>query len=117
MKHPANFTPLLLIRIRRAAGIGLSAEKIALKFHRETAFIEDVCRLHGIAITGIARAERTTGRALASDQSKIGVVISNEHLTRLEREAMKRGTSAPLLAGELLNLIAQDGLFGAVLDA
>lgn len=115
MKRPANFTPLLLRRIRRAAGMGLSAERIAAQFHREVSFIEDVCRVHFIAITGIARAERAV-RVLACDQSTIGVTIESAHLTQLEREAARRGTSAPPLAGDILNLVAQDGLFSAVLD-
>jgi hypothetical protein len=115
MKRPAHFTPLLLRRIRRAAGMGLSAERIAAQFHREPAFIKDICDLHGIRITGDARPERAV-RVLACDQSTIGVTIASAHLTQLEREAARRGTSAQLLAGAILNLVAQDGLFGAVLD-
>lgn len=115
MKRPANFTPLLLRRIRRAAGMGLSAERIATQFHREPAFIKGICDLHGISITGVERQQRAV-RVLACDQSTIGVTIASSHLTQLEREAARRGTSAPLLAGQILNLVAQDNLFTAVID-
>lgn len=116
MTRQAHFTPLLLRRIQRAARMGLSVERIAAQFHREISFIEETCRKHGIRITGVARPERAPIRALACDQSTIGVTIASSHLTQLEREAARRGTSAALLAATILNLVAQDSLFSAVLD-
>ena len=116
MKHTVTYSPLLLRWIQRAARNGQSAEQIAKRFHQEIPFVLDLCRLHGIAITGIARPDYMPGRMPAAEQSVIGVKLENYNLTRFEREAQKRGTTAPLLASQILNIIAADEMFVAVLD-
>jgi len=116
MNRTASFTPLLIRRIQRAARMGLSADKIAAQFRREVSFIEGICRLHGITITGVARPDHVPGRTPATEQSVIGVKLANESLTKIEREAVRRGTTGPLLAAQLLNIVAADDMFVAVLD-
>ena len=116
MKHAVAYSPLLLRWIQRAARNGQSAEQIAKRFHQEIPFVLDLCRLHGITITGVARPDYMPGRMPATEQSVIGVRLANENLTILECEAQKRGTTAPLLASQILNIIAADDLFSATLD-
>lgn len=116
MTRPVSYSPLLLRWITRAARAGSSAEQIAKRFNQQVPFVVDLCRLHGIPITGVARPDHVPGRVPATELSVIGVKLENEHLTVFEREAGRRGTTAPLLAGEILNLVAKDGLFSAVLD-
>lgn len=116
MKRAPSYSPLLLRWIKRAARAGSTAEDIARRFNQEASFVRDLCRLHGIPLTGVARPDHVPGRVIATEHSTIGIRLANEHLTTLEREAGRRGTTAPLLAGEMLNLIVKDSLFAAVLD-
>lgn len=116
MKPNGAHSPLLLRWIQRAARNGSTAEQMAKRFHCEMSFVVDVCKLHGITISGVARPDHVPGKIPATDKSTIGVIVINEHLTVLEREAQRRGTTASMLAGEILNLVAKDNLFVAVLD-
>lgn len=117
MNRTVNYFPLLLRWIKRAARAGSSAEQIARRYHQEEKFVRDLCRLHGITITGVARPDHVPGKALATKQSVISVRIANEALTKFKREAQRRGTTAAALASQVLNIVAADELFGAVLDA
>jgi hypothetical protein len=116
MNRTVTYSPLLLRWIQRGARNGLSAEQIAKRYHQQVPFVLDLCRLHGITITGVARPDHVPGRTPATEQSTIGVRLANESLTKIEREAVKRGTTGPLLAAQLLNIIAADEMFSAVLD-
>lgn len=116
MKHVRPYTPLLLRWIKRAARHGSSAQQMADRFHQEVPFVIALCQLHGIAITGVARPDHVPGRVPATELSVIWVKIENYNLTRFEREAQKRGTTATLLASQILNIIAADDLFAATLD-
>lgn len=113
MNRAGTHTPLLIRWIRRAAHQGKSAEQIAWRFHCEVPFVKDICR---IAITGVDSPDHVPGRIPATEQSTIGIKIANESLTKFEREATRRGTTAPQLAAQILNIIAADDLFSATLD-
>jgi hypothetical protein len=116
MTRTVNYSPLLLRWIKRAARAGSSAEQIARRYHQEEKFVQDLCRLHGITITGVALSDQVPGRAPAAELSVISVRLANEALTKIEREAGRRGTTAPLLCAQLLDIIAADELFHATLD-
>lgn len=116
MTRTVSYSPLLLRWITRAARAGSSAEQIAKRFNQQVPFVVDLCKLHGITITGVARPDHVPGRVPAAELSVIGVRLENESLTKFEREANRRGTTATLLAAQVLNIIATDNLFAATLD-
>lgn len=112
MKRTPTYSPLLLNRIKHAAGLGHTAEEMAKRFKRDDESIRDICRQHGIAVSGVASPAKVS----VARQSTVCIRLETESLTAFSIEAERRGTSTPQLVGEILNLVAKDGLFAAVLD-
>lgn len=125
-----RFTPDALIRIRNHARRGLDAGEIAYLIGCEIGTLENICLRHGIEV-GVAQRPTPTepDRRPPADhrlnpnrrRERIGlrpviVEIAGGADSALSREARKRSTTPAVLAARLLEIVASDNLFTALLD-
>lgn len=134
MTRSFRFTPRALAVIQRHARGRRSASSIAAIMGCETGTIENICRKHGVEISPrdgdepehMASRCPLTGnvdpllnpnrRRARNNLTAVGIEIAGGALSVIEREAARRGTTSPILIARIAELVAQDGLFLAVLD-
>jgi len=97
----------LVAQIGMLTARGMTAEQIAIEVANEVTPPQIELAWHQL---GISPVLLHPGLAL------VDVAMSAKHRTKLAKEAMHRQIELPSLAASLLGKVADDDLFGAVLD-
>jgi hypothetical protein len=134
LKRSFRFTPLTLAVIQRHARDRRSVAAIATIVGAEVSTVENICRKHGIEVAMRDGAAPTVvppalpsgpfvdpmldpaRRKARNNLTTVKIEIANGALSVIEREAARRGTTSPILIARMSELIAQDGLFVAVIE-
>lgn len=129
-----RYTILTVNLIRRHAKARHSIASIARLMDCLPSTIETICKKHGIEIgAGDAPSPSIAPHAAPdvpfvhplldparrrarNNLTGIKLEIANGALGVIEREAARRGTTPSVLIARMAELIAQDGMFAAVLD-
>jgi len=127
-----RFTPQTLRRIRSLVADGKGARSIASALGCKASSLENICRIHGIEL----RADDAVVARVGADRPApcldyrldparrrerpglrpIIIEIAGGADNALAREAARRGTTATVLAARLIEIVAADDLFVALLE-
>jgi hypothetical protein len=124
------FTPDALVRIRSHARRGLDAGEIAFLLGCDAGVMTNICARHGIEIgpplrpTPLDPDRRPSSDHRLSPQRRrerrgllpVLIEIARGADSALVREAAKRGTTPAILAARLIEIVAADDLFTALMD-
>jgi hypothetical protein len=128
MPRPRKFTALMLRQIPALIDRGLTAEEIARMVGCTIGSLRVMCSKSKISLrrrnpdqSGEPRVETASTPSLFSsravdDHATIMVRLPNKTADLFRQKATTRGLSTATLATNLLKIIAQDGLWNAVLD-
>ena len=135
MPRRKTFTPAVIARIPRLVDQGLSAEDIADSLRCTIGTLRVRCSQLGISLRRKGLKTRRDSKSPikptrlfgapsrpgpASDPSgsnlALALVFSKRTAERLSQYASRRGLTVPSLAAALLEIIARDSLYEAVLD-
>lgn len=107
MTRRAILTPQVLAGIPALIAQGMGRAEIAERLGCKQSTLQVRCSNAGISLRGRKRIELRTGEPLT---------LSYEALTGLRARAAAMGCSEARLASDLLEVIARDNLYDAVLD-
>lgn len=111
-----RFTPDVLIRIRHHARRGLDAGEIGYLLDTSATTVLNICREHGIKVH---LPERPIPREVTNRSgtgSALLISLARRADIALAREAEVRGVTPAELASQIVEIVARDGLWKAVLD-
>jgi hypothetical protein len=111
-RRKIKFTAEVLAQIPELVRQGLHRRQIAERFGTTENSLQVVCSRNGISLW---RQDRTR-RPVAVPDVVLSLWIKNQTLERLQQRAEANGLTKSELASRLLNLIASENLFDAVLD-
>lgn len=127
-----RFTPDTLRRIRRLVADGKGAGSIATDLGCELSSLQRICAIHGIYLSADGAAVFTPGeyrpapsldyrldparRRERPGLRPIIIEIAGGADNALVREAARRGTTVTVLAARLIEIVAADDLFVALLE-
>lgn len=118
-----RFSPATLLRIRRMLGRGCSVDRIVAYLKCDRSLLISICDKHGIdltpeaeptAVLAAVEACRRERRRTGSLQFVTAVAMDANSV--IGREAARRGVLPAELGACLLEIVARDNLFGAILD-
>ncbi|MES2166593.1 MAG: hypothetical protein V4458_06110 [Pseudomonadota bacterium] len=109
MRREFKFTPQTLVVIKRDMKAGKSDVAIARLLGCEVTTLQMICAQHGI------RRQSDSVNEL-HQLSCIPVPVQNRSLRKIEQEAKRRGVTSFELSAKILNCVALDDMFSAVLD-
>lgn len=117
------FTPAVLQRIPRLVARGYDVARITGVLGCELASLVAICGKHGISLKPDADPapeflpiEDCRRRRARVGAATLTTGIADDARAILLREADRRGVTAKELAACLLELVARDNLYGAILD-
>ena len=118
--RPKIFTAEVLARISEMVAQGLSRAEIASLLGCKTTSLTTVCSVKRISLRRgprRVRAEKVKPtRPSEIDREKMSVRLSPDTMRHLQLAAYRKGVSTATLASTLLDVIANDDLYDAVLD-
>src|SRR5258708_9475435 len=108
------FWPLVFLEIESFVAQGLSAAEIAEKIGCKLGSLRVKCSQNGISL----RRRIASSAATSKDQlpRRLRIWLSEEIAANLQRQADKMGMSRADLAITILDAIARDNLYDAVID-
>jgi hypothetical protein len=109
----AIFSPLVFAQVETLVAQGVSAAQIADKVGCKLGTLRVKCSQRGISLRHRKTPEITPQVRSAK---RLIVGISQEIFLKLQQQAEKRGLSRSELAAALLEAIAHDNLYAAVID-
>jgi hypothetical protein len=130
MQSRTKFTPTIIIQIQRWLDKGLSADEIAERIGCTVGTLRVTCSQLGISLRrrkqscGPAKDDRNGTRRVRASTQHVGsgprarliLSVRRGTLDRLRTYASSKGISASNFAASLLEKIAEDDLYEAVLD-
>ena len=120
MTAPAfSFTPEVLTSIRYHAGRGRDAREIGRLLGCRSSTILKICKEHGIKVHLPERSTADVTRTAVQDGDRMvvrDIGLEKRADVALAREARVRGLSPGSLASKIVETVALDGLWRAVLD-
>jgi hypothetical protein len=111
-RRKIKFTAEVLAQIPELVRQGLDRRQIAERFGTTANSLQVVCSRNGISLW---RQDRTR-RPVAVPDVELSLWIKHEAMEQLRQRAEANGLTKSELASRLLNLIASENLFDAVLD-
>ena len=114
MKRRRNriYTDEALAQIPALLEQGLSREQIAEQIGGKVSSLQVVCSRKGISLSRRDRRRRPT----IEPDADLTLQVKAQTMARLQQRAEATGTSETKLASRLLDLIAKEDLYDAVLD-
>jgi hypothetical protein len=124
MQSRTKFTRTTTIQIQRWLDEGLSANQIAARIGCTVGTLRVKCSQFGISLRWRKRnyhrantnATRVVRKRSSEPRERLILSVRRGTLDRLRTHASSKGVSASKLAASLLEKIAEDGLYKAVLD-
>lgn len=107
-----RFTPEVLAQIRHHASKGLCAKEIGHLLTCSADTVLNICKQHGVKVHIQSDAAARESPALTSRD----IGLSRRADIALSREAAVRGVSPATLASKIVETVAKDRLWRAVLD-
>jgi hypothetical protein len=111
-KRSKIFSEAIYLEITRLVDQGLSAAEIADRIGCKLGTLRVKCSQYGISL----RRQSSKASSETSPHFRLSIPLSHGTALRLQKHAKKERTSSAKLAAELLEAIARDDLYGAVLD-
>jgi hypothetical protein len=111
-RRKIKFTAEVLAQIPELVQQGLDRRQIAERFGTTANSLQVVCSRNGISLWRQGR----TRKPVKLPDVELSLWIKNQTLERLQQRAEANGLTKSELASRLLNLIASENLFDAVLD-
>ena len=126
MRSHTKFTPTTIVQIPRWLDEGLSADQIAARIGCTVGTLKVKCSKLGISLrcrkpnydrrNENANGTRGARKPSSEPRERLNLSVRRGTLDRLRTYASSKGVSAQKLAASLLEKIAEDDLYKAVLD-
>jgi hypothetical protein len=111
--RPTKFSPLVLAQITLLVDRGLSPKDIAEKIGCKLGTLRVRCSQHGISLRRNRKADVAKRREA---RAQLVILLTQNAIDSLQRMAKRKGTSRARFVALLLETIARDDLYDAVLD-
>jgi len=112
--RPTKFSPVVLAQITLLVDQGLSPKDIAEKIGCKLGTLRVKCSQHGISLR---RRRSVDGAKRREARAQVVILLTHKAIDSLERIAKRKGTSRTKFVALLLETIARDDLYDAVLDS
>jgi hypothetical protein len=108
------FSPAVLSQVKRSVARGTSAVEIAAKIGCKIGTLRVKCSQNGISLR---RRNAPAAKPKSNVPKRMVISVPERVALRLQKQANKKGVSQSDLVVALLDAIARDNLYDAVIDA